>query len=52
VALHPGTVATVLSAPFLGELNEVSRPEAAAVHLLAVIDGLAGRGRTVVSAAG
>jgi len=40
IALHPGTVATALSAPFATTGLEVHRPEAAALHLLAVIDRL------------
>ena len=40
VALHPGTVATPLSAPFAKSGLEVHDPAAAARHLLAVIDGL------------
>ena len=40
VALHPGTVATGLSAPFAATGLEVHAPEAAARHLLAVIDQL------------
>jgi NAD(P)-dependent dehydrogenase (short-subunit alcohol dehydrogenase family) len=39
VALHPGTVATALSAPFRSA-QEVSSPETAAQHLLGVIDQL------------
>jgi NAD(P)-dependent dehydrogenase (short-subunit alcohol dehydrogenase family) len=39
-ALHPGTVATSLSAPFEASGLEVHTPEAAARHLLAVTDGL------------
>lgn len=41
VALHPGTVATALSAPFAATGLEVRRPPAAARNLLAVIDQLA-----------
>jgi NAD(P)-dependent dehydrogenase (short-subunit alcohol dehydrogenase family) len=41
VALHPGTVATGLSAPFAGEGPQVHAPSAAARHLLAVVDQLA-----------
>jgi NAD(P)-dependent dehydrogenase (short-subunit alcohol dehydrogenase family) len=37
-ALHPGTVASDLSAPFRG--GEVFSPETSATHLLRVIDGL------------
>ena len=40
IALHPGTVATPLSAPFGATGLEVHTPAAAASHLLAVIDGL------------
>ena len=40
VALHPGTVATALSAPFAATGLEVHRPSAAARHLLAVVDQL------------
>lgn len=41
VALHPGTVATGLSAPFRSAEDEgVMQPETAAGHLLRVIDGL------------
>ncbi len=41
VALHPGTVATGLSAPFSGGApREVFTPQVAAAHLLNVIDGL------------
>lgn len=40
VALHPGTVATPLTAPFSKTGLEVATPEAAARRLLAVIDGL------------
>jgi NAD(P)-dependent dehydrogenase (short-subunit alcohol dehydrogenase family) len=40
VALHPGTVATPLSAPFAKDGLEVHDPAAAAQHLLAVVDGL------------
>ena len=42
VALHPGTVATDLSAPFRTSIEEekVFSPERAALQLLAVIDGL------------
>lgn len=38
VALHPGTVATALSAPFAATGLEVHPPPAAARHLLAVVD--------------
>ncbi|MDE2335530.1 MAG: SDR family NAD(P)-dependent oxidoreductase [Rhodospirillales bacterium] len=40
VALHPGTVATTLSAPFAATGLEVHTPAAAAHHLLTVLDGL------------
>ncbi|MSQ99443.1 MAG: SDR family oxidoreductase, partial [Xanthomonadales bacterium] len=40
IALHPGTVATRLSAPFAASGLEVHLPPAAAHHLLAVIDKL------------
>ena len=40
VALHPGTVATGLSAPFAASGLDVQAPEAAAARLLAVIDRL------------
>ncbi len=40
VALHPGTVATALSAPFAATGLEVHRPSAAAQYLLAVVDQL------------
>jgi NAD(P)-dependent dehydrogenase (short-subunit alcohol dehydrogenase family) len=40
VALHPGTVATALSAPFVGTGHEVHTPEQAASHILEVVDGL------------
>ena len=40
VALHPGTVATALSAPFVGERATVQSPQQAASHLLAVIENL------------
>ena len=40
VALHPGTVATALSAPFAATGLEVHPPMAAARHLLAVVDQL------------
>jgi NAD(P)-dependent dehydrogenase (short-subunit alcohol dehydrogenase family) len=42
VALHPGTVATPLSAPFATTAPQVHSPSAAAGHLLAVIDRLTG----------
>jgi NAD(P)-dependent dehydrogenase (short-subunit alcohol dehydrogenase family) len=40
IALHPGTVATALSAPFSAAGLEVHSPQAAARHLLTVIDRL------------
>lgn len=40
IALHPGTVATALSAPFAATGLEVHTPAAAARHLLAVVDQL------------
>ena len=40
VALHPGTVATSLSAPFAATGLEVHTAAQAADHLLAVVDGL------------
>jgi NAD(P)-dependent dehydrogenase (short-subunit alcohol dehydrogenase family) len=40
IALHPGTVATALSAPFVRDSGTVLTPEAAADHLLTVIAGL------------
>jgi len=40
VALHPGTVATALSAPFAATGVEVHSSAAAAGHLLAVVDQL------------
>ncbi len=40
VALHPGTVATALSAPFRGQAEQVFAPDAAATHLLDVVAGL------------
>jgi NAD(P)-dependent dehydrogenase (short-subunit alcohol dehydrogenase family) len=40
IALHPGTVATSLSAPFAATGLEVHAPPAAARHLLAVVDQL------------
>jgi len=40
VALHPGTVATSLSAPFRGAAEVVFTPDVAAAHLLRVIEGL------------
>jgi NAD(P)-dependent dehydrogenase (short-subunit alcohol dehydrogenase family) len=40
IALHPGTVATALSAPFATSGLEVHSPAASAQHLLAVVDQL------------
>lgn len=40
IALHPGTVATTLSAPFGSGGHEVYTPAEAARHLLAVVDQL------------
>ena len=40
IALHPGTVATTLSAPYVGKDRVVHQPPEAARHLLAVIDQL------------
>jgi NAD(P)-dependent dehydrogenase (short-subunit alcohol dehydrogenase family) len=40
VALHPGTVATALSAPFAASGLEIHAPAAAALHLLAVTEKL------------
>ncbi len=40
IALHPGTVATALSAPFAASGLEIHPPPAAALHLLAVVDRL------------
>jgi hypothetical protein len=40
VALHPGTVATPLSAPFARDGQAVQAPAVAAARLLAVVDGL------------
>jgi len=40
VALHPGTVATALSAPFAAAGLEVHTPAEAARHLLAVVESL------------
>jgi hypothetical protein len=40
IALHPGTVATALSAPFAATGLEVHTPAATARHLLAVVDQL------------
>lgn len=43
VAIHPGTVATLLSAPFLGHTppGQIFTPPVAASHVLRVLDGLA-----------
>jgi len=43
VALHPGTVATRLSAPFANSGLEVHSPAVAAGHLLAVVERLGAR---------
>ena len=40
VALHPGTVATGLSAPFRGQAEGAVTPDQAAAHLLDVVAGL------------
>ena len=42
VVLHPGTVATALSAPFTGHTapGRLFSPQIAAAHLLKVMDGL------------
>lgn len=40
VALHPGTVRTALSAPFVGEDRDAVTPAQSARHLLRVIDSL------------
>ena len=40
IALHPGTVATALSAPFAATGLEVHTPAEASRHLLAVVDNL------------
>jgi NAD(P)-dependent dehydrogenase (short-subunit alcohol dehydrogenase family) len=40
VALHPGTVATPLSARFAKSGLEVQSPDTAAMRILAVLDGL------------
>ncbi len=40
VALHPGTVRTELSAPFVGDAHDAVMPAQSADHLLRVIDGL------------
>jgi NAD(P)-dependent dehydrogenase (short-subunit alcohol dehydrogenase family) len=42
-ALHPGTVASALSAPIIGN-TAASTPQLAAQHLLAVLDGLPAEG--------
>jgi hypothetical protein len=42
-ALHPGTVASPLSAPIIGDA-EASSPDQAAARLLAVLDGLPSEG--------
>jgi hypothetical protein len=42
-ALHPGTVRSGLSAPIIGDA-EATTPDAAARHLLAVLDGLPAEG--------
>jgi NAD(P)-dependent dehydrogenase (short-subunit alcohol dehydrogenase family) len=42
-ALHPGTVASALSAPIIGN-TAASTPQHAAQHLLAVLDGLPAEG--------
>jgi NAD(P)-dependent dehydrogenase (short-subunit alcohol dehydrogenase family) len=42
-ALHPGTVASPLSAPIIGDA-EATTPAQAAAHLLAVLDGLPAEG--------
>ena len=44
IALHPGTVATPLLAPFAATGLEVHTPEVTAHHLLSVIDQLPGSG--------
>jgi NAD(P)-dependent dehydrogenase (short-subunit alcohol dehydrogenase family) len=45
VALHPGTVATELSAPFVGSKQEgVFTPDEAARHLLTVLEGISPEG--------
>ncbi len=41
VALHPGTVATPLSAPFMKAGLDIQTPDEAAARLMHVIDGLA-----------
>ncbi len=40
VALHPGTVATPLSAPFAKSQPQVQSPEVAAMRLLTVLENL------------
>lgn len=42
VVMHPGTVATTLSAPFVGRTppDRISTPSVAAGHILRVLDGL------------
>ena len=40
VALHPGTVRTNLSAPFVGEDSDALTPAQSAARLLGAIDGL------------
>ncbi len=40
IALHPGTVATPLSAPFAATGLKIHTPEQTAAYLLAVVDGL------------
>jgi NAD(P)-dependent dehydrogenase (short-subunit alcohol dehydrogenase family) len=40
IALHPGTVATALSAPFAASGLDIHTPAASARHLLAVVDQL------------
>jgi NAD(P)-dependent dehydrogenase (short-subunit alcohol dehydrogenase family) len=42
-ALHPGTVRSALSSPIIGDA-EATTPDAAARHLLAVLDGLPAEG--------
>ena len=42
VALHPGTVATALSAPFAKTGLDVQPPDVAAARLLKMLDGLSG----------
>jgi NAD(P)-dependent dehydrogenase (short-subunit alcohol dehydrogenase family) len=43
-ALHPGTVASALSAPVIGNDSDAATPQQAAQNLLAVLDGLPGEG--------